>query len=324
MPRNNLRSHARAFLAMGMALAAACPVPAREAAPAELSVSGLGFFGNRNQRLALERILGDERGAVMGANAVEDAVFMIVSSLADEGFLRPKVQTRLTQADGSVTTFDFDETLTTLLPRTLEIKAARFTVERGVRSVVNKVSFSGLTVMKEPEALGYFRPGEVPLVSAEARAYSPSRLRSSADNLQEALRQQGYLEASVRAEVSAEDRRSGRVDVAVTVSEGARWMVTEVVIEGPADVEVNTAGALARTGIPWWTGWQQDTMEIVRRAYYSQGYADVRIRVEGRPAQAEAGVRAVTAAVIVTPGIRVEVGEVSFEGNDHTLSLIHI
>lgn len=293
-----------------------------ETKPAKISVTGLGPWDNREQRLALDRMLGEERGPVIGATTVEDAALMIVSSLAAEGFLKPVIKARLTLADGRRVTFDFDATLNTLLPRDLEVKAVRFQVDTGVRSVVDDVTITGLSAIKAHEGRGYFRPNEVPLAGAEARAYSPARLRRSEEALAEALRLAGYAEAVVKASVVAENPRTGRVTVAVAVNQGPRWMVTAVRFEGAEATGVNPAPGKARLNKPWSRFWQQDMTEQVRRAFYEKGYADVRLRIEPRAAEAEAGRRAVTVVVKVDAGAEITLGRVRFEGNGHTREAI--
>jgi outer membrane protein insertion porin family len=297
------------------------PAPAVSAAEdhkpeaAKLSVSGLGWWDNRQQRLALERILGEDRGTVIDANTVEDAVLMIVSSLAGEGFLRPTIRARLTLTDGRSETFDFDASLTTLLPRELAVKAVRLEVKQGVRSMVHGIEISGITAIKHEEAVGYFRPNEVPLVGHEARAYSPARLRRSQDALTEALRQAGYAEAVVKATVVRDDERTGRVDVSVVVTEGPRWMVSAVKVEGSQGTGVDS---VVRIEKPWSRLWQQDTTEQVRREFYEKGYADVRLLMTPVASEPVDGRRDVTVTVSVTPGPKVKLGAVRFEGNEHT------
>lgn len=297
-----------------LALAPAAALAKEE--PAKLSVSGLGWWDNREQRLALERVLGEERGPRIDANAVEDAVLMIVSSLAGEGYLRPEIKARLTLADGRKAEFTFDASLSTLLPRELEAVAVRLDVDEGMRSVVDGVEINGLAAIKAEDATGYFRPNQVPLVGTEARAYSPARLRRSQAALTEALRQAGYAEAVVKTEVVRDDPRTGRVDVVVTVAEGPRWMVSAVTIEGAEGTGVKS-GAL-RSGQPWSRLWQQDATEQVRREFYNHGYADVRIQVIPDAAVAAEGRRDVAVTVRVTPGPEVKLGEVRFEGDSHT------
>lgn len=313
----NKRRLAWLLIATALLAPAAGVFAAEEAKPkpAKLSVSGLGWWDNRQQRLALDRILGEERGAVLDANSIEDAVLMIVSSLAGEGFLRPTIKARLTLTDGRTETFDFDASLTTLLPRELAVKAARLEINQGVRSMLHGVEISGLTAIKSEVATGYFRPNEVPLVGREARAYSPARLRRSQESLAEALRQAGYAEAVVRATVVRDDARTGRVDVSVVVNEGPRWMVSSVNVEGAEGTGVDSAVNIEK---PWSRLWQQDTTEEVRRAFYQQGYADVNLEIKPTAAEPADGRRDVAVKVQVTPGPKVQLGSVRFAGNAHT------
>jgi outer membrane protein insertion porin family len=317
MPRNNRRLHLLLCVALllppaGLHAAEAKPEPAK------IAVSGLGWWDNREQRRALERILGDERGATMNANAVEDAAFMLVSMLASQGYLRPKIEVDVTLADGGKKTFLFDASLATLLPRPLEIRAVRYEIDTGVRSVVDNVTFEGLTAIKADEARGYFRPNQVPLVGAEARAYSPGHLRRSAAGLEEALRQRGYAEAAVKAEVVHDDEKNGEVDVHVTVNEGPLWMVTSVDLRGAEAVPVQTRAGVDHLKKPWSAYWEQDVTEQVRRDFYEKGYADVRISIQGKPADPIGDRRDVAVTVHIVPGPAVKVGEVRFEGAAHT------
>ncbi len=307
-----------ALLLLPVSDGAAAEREAKPAEPAHISISGLGWFRNRERRVSLERMLGDDRTPVIGSTTVEDAAFMIVSSLVGEGYLRPVVKARLTRTDDQVDTFMFDASLTTLLPRLLEIKAVRFDVDRGVRSVIETVTFTGLTKLPVEKARGFFLPNEVPLVGTEARAYSPSRLRRSAANLQAELRQQGYAEAEVRATVVNEDLRTGRVAVAVAVSEGPRWIVAAVRREGAEDIDVRQGLGKRRLNEPWSLLWQQDVVEHVRRDFYERGYADVQVDVEPWPGVQVDGKREVEAVIRIEPGPSVTVGEVRFEGNKHT------
>lgn len=284
--------------------------------PAKISVSGLGWWDDREQRRALERILGDGRGATLDANAVEDGAFMIVSALADQGYRRPSIEVRLERPDGTKAVYAFDATLATQLPRPLRARAVRYAVEAGVRSVVGRVTFEGLSAMKESEARGYFRPEEVPVVGAEARAYSPARLRRAAESLEEALRQRGYAEASVRATVDKEWPK-GPVDVRVAVNQGPLWVVTSIETRG-ADGIVIRPPAGRRTGQPWSRHWQQDMAEEARRTFYRDGHADVTVDVRPEPAEAAGGRREVAVRVDVVPGPAVRAGEPRFEGNVHT------
>jgi outer membrane protein assembly factor BamA len=63
-----------------------------------------------------------------------------------------------------------------------------------------------------------------------------------------------------------------------------------------------------------------DLTERVRQAYYAKGYADVQVRLQPEAGEATPeGRRSVVIAVQIEPGPLVRIGEVRFEGNNHTV-----
>jgi outer membrane protein assembly factor BamA len=258
--------------------AAACGA---EESRAEIEVSGLGWWDNRESRLSLERLLGEAHGPTLNANAVEDAVFLLMSALEEEGYLQPTVEAVLTRADGTESRHTFDSSLATLLPRPMKIAKARFEIEQGVQFAYESIRFSGLTVLAEDEAEALFGADEgLGWFGRAARAYSPGRLRRSLDALQDRLLQRGYAEANVAAEEVTTDEQTGEVEVLVTVSEGPLWRVASLrVAESLASV-VENGGFDDRLGAPWTVLWQQDVASEIRQRYYRAGYPDVRVRVE--------------------------------------------
>ena len=145
---------------------------------AEIEVTGLGFFGNREQRASLNRLLGPERGAVMDANAIEDAAFLLVSALAEQGFLRPRVTARLSPDGRDALSFEFDETLSTMLPRPLSARKVEFTIDPGVRSTIAALRFDGLHSIPVGEAEAFYRSVDSLWNSAASRSFSPARLQA--------------------------------------------------------------------------------------------------------------------------------------------------
>jgi outer membrane protein assembly complex protein YaeT len=134
--------------------------------------------------------------------------------------------------------------------------------------------------------------------------------------LAEALRQAGYAEAAVKATVVRDDPESGRVDVAVTVTEGPLWTISTVALEGAEGTGVELDGLSVNQ--PWSRLWQQDATERVRRDFYERGYADVRIEIVPAAEEPVDGKRAVAVSVRVKPGDEVKTGVVRFEGNERT------
>ncbi len=283
----------------------------------DVSVAGMGWWHGRELRQELERLHADEEAAP-GAGAVEDMAFVLLADLEARGYLKPTIEAAVTRKGGAPETFVFNENLDTLLPRPMEVVKVEFSVKSGVRFELSTVSFTGLSVMTEKEAGAYFIPAKVvPLGGAADRAYSPASLRRSERNLQAELSGMGYADAQVQAIAAQVDDETGEVVVQVDVKEGPRWVVTALEVTG-------TGGKAARivnsewTGRPWSDEWARELAERVRRDHFLAGYADVRVKVSARPAQAVQGRRLVTAVVAIESGPVVTVGEVRFEGAEHT------
>lgn len=286
--------------------------------PAKVRVSGLGLWGNREMHVALERMLGKDRGPVLGANAIEDTAFLLHSILNEEGFLSPVIGIRVVQADGRTESYRLDSRLDMSLARGLEGREVYLEVDTGGRSYVEDVRIEGLKVLPQKDGIAFFKPTQ-PLISTEAgRAYSVSRMRRSADKLRDELRLHGYAQAKVKAERVAGDLlKGGPMTLQVQVEEGPRWVISGVRFEQPVQqgIELKLSDC---EGQPWTASLQLDLGERVRQAYYKKGYADVRVRMQPEPAEATAEGRQVVVAIQIEPGPLVRVGEVRFAGNDHT------
>jgi outer membrane protein assembly factor BamA len=296
----------------------ACSTPAAKGPPrATLSVAGMGWLRDRELRLSLERLLGEARGEVLVANAVEDAMFLLISAVQSEGFLQPAITVEWVDADGRKAAIVLDASMAATVPRTLQARAVRFQVQRGVRFFVGDVTFAGLHALKEKPARSFFL-GDSALFSGKAsRAHTPSRLARALDGLQAEIRQLGYAEADVRASEVVIDERTGAVAVAVAVTEGARWQVSAVRGEGLEGTGVAADGGRNFVGQPWTDALQQSLASEVRKALFAQGYADARVRVTREAGEARDGRKDVTVTTRVQAGELVRLGAVRFEGVAH-------
>jgi len=294
---------------------------------ADLNVSGLGFWSSREMQATLERLLGEERGPLLDGNAIEDAVFLLLSSLGETGFLSPTIRVKVTDESGRTSETVFDSTLTTQLPRPLFASGVEFQVDRGIRSVVSRVevvpaergamSANAETWkggMSDAEVREYFLPRVFGWVGESERAYSPARLSRASDNLLEEFRIRGYPDAIVTAKAARSAELNGEVDVTVSVLSGPRWEVATLSMEGLEDTGVSFDPG-HWTGVPWTSLWQQDVAEQIRRACYTVGYPDVRIGFERTVLSESEGRRNVGVLVRVNPGKAVRIGAIRFEGN---------
>jgi len=290
---------------------------AEKVEPAHIEVNGLGWLRNREQRRSLERLLGEERGATLDADALEDAVFLLISALVERGHLKPKVEAVAVTPTGETHRFQFDERLETSLPRPFEAKAVDFNVEEGVRYRFNEVTITGLTVLPVESAREYFTGEKVLISTGAARVYSPARLDRARASLAGELERRGYANATVEARGLQVDDTNGNVDVEVVVNEGPRWMVRSLDVQG--DGVPNRMPEMGGfVGQPWSTYWQQDVVAVLRNHYFALGHPDISVRIRRTLADIEDGVQPVTILATVEPGEEVRIGEVRFEGAEQT------
>lgn len=286
--------------------------------PAKIGVSGAGLLRDRELRFSLERLLGEERGEVLRANAVEDAMFLLMSAVQSEGFLKPQITVECVGADGKKVEVALDEQMTATVPRALEARSVEFYVKPGVRYFTKEVTFEGLHSVKAAAARSYFI-GETALFSGKsARAYTPSRLSHGLTGLLGDLRQLGYAEADVKAAKVDIDEKTGAVSIAVEVKEGVRWLVREVRIEGGEATNVTVKSLHGYAGKPFTDTLQQNISGEVRKAFFEKGYADARVRVTREAGEEKNGKKDVVVTARVRPGELIKVGPARFEGTQKT------
>jgi len=307
-----------AIFALGFVLIVTAEGKTPRESKADVRVTGLGWWRNRESRLSLERLLGSQRGETIDANGVEDAAFLLVSALTDEGFLKPVVVIDFKPKSGAVQHFIFDTTLATSMPRPFAAIAVTFHVTKGIRYVVDDVKINGLKALPIKSAKGYFLPGQALFATGKDRAYTPSKISRSADALLDELRQRGYAEAVVREAGIQIDDKSGRVTATIAVVEGPRWEVTGLRIEGvdaaqfPPDL---TRHFLNR---PWTQLWQDDLRAKLRQTYYARGFPNVEVRFSASPTRPSPDLKTIAVTAIISPGPAVTVGSIRFAGNLHT------
>ena len=297
-------------------------VQAEHASTAKVRVTGLGLWRDREMRVALERMLGKDRGPTLGANSIEDTAFLLFSVLNDEGYQTPVITIRAEIAGGKTETYKLTENLDVNLARELEARAVLFDVNTGPRSYVDVVQIEGLKALETKAGESFFKPANTLITTELAKAYSPSRVRRAAEKLREELRLHGYAQAKVEASrVDADKTKGGPVTVKVRIEEGPQWLVSELRYEKAEPKEIGLL-PLSRMGQPWSSTLQQNITEELRQAYFKKGYADVVIRLQAEAAPAVGSQRVVVVIVQIEPGPLVKVGEVRFEGNEHTNTTI--
>lgn len=294
------------------------PVEAPDGPRATLDITGLGWFGNWEQRRSLKSLLGEQRGETLDANDVEDAAVLLLSAHVSKGYLQTELELELTTQDGRTLPFTFDSSLSRTLPRPLAATAVEFHVTKGVRHVVDTVHISGLTALPLKLARGYFRPDSFLFNTAALRAYTPARLSRAVDRLHEELRLLGFAEAEVTAKEVAIDEATGHVALDIEVVEGPRWEVVGLDFKGADEFLTPLEELREFADQPWSRPWQQDFREAVRRVFFERGHPDVTVELTPVAETVALGVKPVVVTVAIEPGPAVVVGEIRFEGSERT------
>ncbi|MDB6092867.1 MAG: surface antigen [Verrucomicrobia bacterium] len=311
---------ARTAVIAAICLVAVAPVRAKASKPskAKIEVSGLGWIHDRDQRHSLERLLGDQRQETLGANAIEDAAFLLVSALESEGYLKPVIEIELRDTSGAKQGFLFDATLASPLPRTLHARSVNFNVKEGTRSEITDLAITGLSAVPMRTAREYFVSTRTLLARGAARAYTPGKLRRAAESLQDDLRQRGYAEARVTAKKTDVDETGAKVAIAVDVLEGPRWEVSALTFAGELGAGVQLDFTAPFEHRPWTPLWQQEVRERIRRAFYTRGYPEATIALAAKEERAGGGIKPVTVVATIKAGPEVKVGQIRIAGNVRT------
>ncbi len=289
--------------------------PAPLIGPATIKVSGVGLWRDRELQRSLGLLLDSQLGSVLDGNATEDAAVMLLAALGEEGFQNPTIEIEVRLVDGTVRKFPFDTSLATGLPRPLQSRAVTFHVKPGVRWHITALEITGLTVLPVKTARSLFRQESAWLVLAKTNAYSPAHLENSVRALLGELRQRGYADAKVDADVFHVDEKNGAVTLHVVVREGAKWSIAALRYESAKAPTVTLPPAAEWIGQPWSAELRENLKESIRRACYQNGNPDVAMRISVEPGPVQNNQIPVTLVTQVEPGPLVTIGQVRFVGN---------
>jgi outer membrane protein assembly complex protein YaeT len=289
---------------------------------ARFKISGLGFFGNRSMSRTMQEFVNPGKVAHLSDDAAENAAFVLISELEDEGYLHPTIEGTVTRLDGTQTTFHFDETLDTAFPRQAGTNIVAFDVKRGVLSYVAEVHFEGLTTLDQKEATAFFKPAYGLWNGDTANIFTTAAVRRGRNALHDTLLIRGYVNARIEVTSSKLPKPEGAMRLDVKVHEGPRWVVTSIQLSDPEKIDVDASALQKFAGEPWSEATRQDASVATRKAYYQKGYPDITASTVPT-ATPSGGDTQVAATVEVQPGPFIKIGDIRFEGNDRTqLSVI--
>lgn len=307
-----------AWIALGTMIAQAGEVA--HPVPAKLKVSGFGLLGNWELRKMIRLAQGeDRRPEFWDANFLEDSALILLSRVTEAGYLEPRVQARVTLADGSRQTFEWDKEFDTPVPRDLLGRRVHFRVRRGVRYYYQDLEITGLQTIRRVPAERYFISAEGLLPLKGTRVYTPSRFNRSIANLEEALIRRGFAQARVEILTLQRNDQTGAVRAHVHVEQGLPHVVRSMMTETqPEDPTRAADQSIVRVERPYSRYWVQDLAYGLRTNQYRLGYPDVTVSVQTVSHQTNDTRVLVDLEAQVHPGPRIRVGEVRWEGNRQT------
>lgn len=278
-------------------------------------VKGAGWWEDRLIERSLRDLRSGGDATTADANAIEDAVFFAMSSVAENGFLEPEVTAWITPREGEPWVHEFDMDFANLLPRPLAARKVRLEIVPGMRFRFGEVTVSGADpVISADEAKSLIVPRSGLLPSAKAQAFTPGRLQAGLGRIELVLRERGFAEAVARVVRETRDDATGRVDVDVAVTTGPRWWVRAVRVAGwdpglPVMPTIETG-----RDVDWTFAWSQDQIEAVRQVLLPLGHADARVTAQRTLAEPVDGERPVEVHLKVEPGDVIRLGEIQFKG----------
>jgi outer membrane protein assembly factor BamA len=285
---------------------------------ARFEISGMGLLRNRELSRLMDDFINPGKVAWLSDAAAENAAFVLISELEDDGYRQPTVKGTVTLLDGTQTRFDFDETLGIAFPRRAGTNIVAFEVERGPRYFVAEVRIEGLTVLDPKSAAAFFQPAFGLFGGRRANVFSDSAVRRGRDALLDALQLSGYAEASVDVRASPLPSPEGAMRLDVIVREGPRWIVSSLRLRDEKQTPLDPSLLAGFIGQPWSDAIRQDASVATRRAYHGLGFPDVSTRVTRETAAAGDGTTGVHATVHVEAGPQVRIGRIRFLGNKRT------
>lgn len=312
-------------LALGLALAGGLAGAAEPATnmPAQLQISGFGFFGNRDVARLLRNFQPTGKmPVIIDRTFVEDAALVLLARAQNEGYLRASLHGDFTLTNGNRQRFVWTNALEAVLARDFAAQAAHFRLKGGKRFYYHSLDFVGVTAFSTRDARSYFFSGDGLVRLRANRVYSPAALRNSLAALRDAYARAGYQAAVVTTNRVTENTSSGAVKVEVVVEEGLPTIVRSVTVEVRGGTEAAVALRTLRPGKPFSRLWQQALTQKLQAKQQVKGFPDVTVGFAEVRRETGAASIQLDVAASVTPGPLVRVGTVVTKGNQRTKTAV--
>jgi outer membrane protein assembly factor BamA len=310
------------ILFLAALLLAVSPVTAADSPkiePAQIKISGYGFWGNRMLKRTLRTMeLAPKKAEVVDAGFVEDAAFILRARVRRDGFLSPHITADLEAVDGTTLQVNAEDLIANPLPRPLLLRKVHFRIRKGPLYHYENLRFQGLTAIPESKALTYFVETGAFIALKNGRIFTPEKLRRSLMNLGDALNTLGYRDAVVSNLPPQMNPTNGAVDVVVTVEEGPKYLVSSVTEQIESEVQPRSP-KVYHPNKPYSRLWTQEFSQQLKTNLYARGYPDADVTFETlRQERAGTNTFEVDLLARLQPGPLVRVGDIVLKGHKHT------
>ena len=285
--------------------------------PAKLSISGYGLFGNRELKALVKSLQKPgEKPEFFNATFIEDAVLVLFAKIERDGYLYPQITAEVIADSGEPQHFTWTEPLREPLPRDLKAKHLNFKIDHGLLFFFDEIRFAGVNALTLTEAAHFFIETDAIIKLKSNRIYSPERLNTGLKNLEEALERLGYESASANPTNLVVNTNTGAVSVDIQVAEGAKSLIRTITTEVLGTV---TNSQTVATNAVFSQMSLQDFVQSLKRTYYKEGNADVRVDISQPRREPQDGTIQIDLLARVMPGLQIYVGKVEFQGQKQTI-----
>ncbi|MBD5781286.1 BamA/TamA family outer membrane protein [Pelagicoccus sp. NFK12] len=243
-----------------------------DAAP--VKVGGFGLFGNAELRSSL-RLLEIEEGE-LDAQKIDDAAFLLLTRLTQNGYLDAQVSATYRTADEEEHTASWSAPFEPKIPEGVVATELRFQIDEGTLYYYQDVTIDGLVSLPVEEAKSYIIPDTSLYSRKKDRSYSPNILSNHQKQLTAALVAIGRTDAKVTASSIELDKATGAVNVTFQVSEGPLYKITQAEAHYLREENLVETKEIPQGAIYTRT-WVEDQTRAIRNEAYRLGYPDTKV-----------------------------------------------
>lgn len=284
--------------------------------PAKVKISGYGFFGNIELKNLVKTFDEKEKQREFyDANFIEDAVLILISRVARDGYLKPTISAKITLENGGTQKYQWRETIAEPLPRSIKAKLIEFEIDKGIFYCFEKIEFENLQSISVEDAKAFFVERGALVKFKKARTFTQSRLDRGISSLVEVLQRKGFDAAEANITQLEQNDRTGEVNVKIQVKEGPRFKVRSVKKEVfHRTNSTPTSVSTIATNVVYSRLWQQDFLQALKTTNFHQGYPDTTVEIAELRREQTNNLVSLDLVARVKSGDRITLGDVRFDG----------